>query len=129
MPWVVDASALVEVLIQSDLGKAVSQVFGEENLLAPDLINPEVLSSLRRLASVGAIGAERVSEAVADLSSAPIERVSTDTLIGEVWSLRDQLTPYDACYVALARSLGCGVVTCDKRMSRAHNLGVPIVAL
>jgi predicted nucleic acid-binding protein len=129
MPWVVDASSVVEVLLRTDLGTKVAGVLNGQDAHAPDLMNAEVLSTLRRLVAVGAMTQERAEQAVHRLSTAPIERVSTNSLIDELWSLRHSVTAYDACYVALARTLGCGIVTCDKRLSRAPNLGVPIVAL
>jgi predicted nucleic acid-binding protein len=46
-----------------------------------------------------------------------------------VWELRANVTSYDACYVALARDLGCALVTADRRVSRAPGLGVPMVTV
>ncbi len=129
MSWVVDASALVEVLLRTETGQSVAELIDEDEMHAPDIVNAEVLSTLRRLVRIGTLEPARAETAVERLSRAPVERASTDSLIADVWSLRDQLTPYDACYVALARSLGCAIVTCDHRMSRAPGLGVPIVAL
>lgn len=127
MPWVVDASAMVEILLDTDRAPRVRAIFGNEELLAPDLINAEVVSSVRRLAAVGAIAGARADAAIDDLAEAPIERVLTTSLLPEMWSLRDRLSPYDAQYVALAKAIGCAVVTTDMRMSRAHGLGVTIV--
>jgi hypothetical protein len=39
------------------------------------------------------------------------------------------LTPYDACYVTLARNLGCPLVTGDRRLARAPGLGVPLITV
>jgi predicted nucleic acid-binding protein len=44
-----------------------------------------------------------------------------------MWSLRANLSSYDACYVALARALGCSLLTVDRRMSRAPGLGVTLI--
>ncbi len=65
--------------------------------------------------------------AIDDLSRSP-ERVFTTGLLHDVWPLCDRLSAYDAQYVALARAIGCAVVTSDGRMSRAHGLGVAVVA-
>jgi predicted nucleic acid-binding protein len=127
VPWVIDASAAVEVLLDSDLAPRVRAIFGSEELVAPDLINAEIVSSLRRFVASGQVSRERADAAIEDLAQSPIERVLTTTLLTEVWSLRDRLSAYDAHYVALAQALGCGVVTTDLRMSRAHGLGVAIV--
>jgi predicted nucleic acid-binding protein len=126
VPWVIDASAAVEVLLDTDLAPRVRAIVGSEELLAPDLINAEILSSFRRLVAAGELSRERADAAIEDLAESPIERVFTTTLVPEVWSLRDRLSAYDAQYVALARAIGCGVVTTDLRMSRAHGVGVAI---
>jgi predicted nucleic acid-binding protein len=67
MPGVLDASALVELLLRSDRAPAVLQVIGNSELAAPDLVNLEVLATLRRLEWVGALPAERARQAVDDL--------------------------------------------------------------
>jgi predicted nucleic acid-binding protein len=58
-----------------------------------------------------------------------VRRFSTLALLPAVWALRANVTAYDACYVALARDLGCPLVTGDLRLSRAPKLGVPLVTV
>jgi predicted nucleic acid-binding protein len=128
MPWVIDASALIEVLLGTERGAKIASVVTDDELLAPDLINAEVVSTLRRLVAKDGLTSEEAGRAIDDLSRSPVERVFTTSLLQDVWSLRDRLSAYDAQYVALARAIGCGVVTSDGRMSRAHGLGVAIVA-
>jgi predicted nucleic acid-binding protein len=63
------------------------------------------------------------------LVDANVRRFATLALLPAVWKLRANLTPSDACYVALARDLGCARVTGDRRLSRAPKLGVPLVTV
>jgi predicted nucleic acid-binding protein len=72
-------------------------------MTAPDVINLEVLSTLRRLEWVGALPA--------------------------VWELRAKVTSYDACYVALAEALGCTLAAADLKLFRAPRLGVPLITV
>ena len=129
MPVVLDASALVELLLQSDRAPAVLQVIGSTELTAPDVINLEVLSTLRWLEWVGALPADRARQAVEDLRVAQVQRFPTLPLLPAGWELRANVTSYDACYVALAEALGCTLVTADLKLSRAPRPGVPLITI
>jgi predicted nucleic acid-binding protein len=129
MPVVVDASALVELLLQLERAPAVLQAIGDTQMVAPDVINPEVLWALRRRERLGSLRADRAGQAVEDLLDAPLHRFPTLPLLPVVWSLRAKVTSYDACYVALARELDCVLVTADRRLSWAPRLGVPLVTV
>jgi predicted nucleic acid-binding protein len=120
----IDASALVELLLQTPAGRGIARVAAGAQLVAPDIVNPEVLQSLRGLERAGKCSSERAARAVARLAHSPIARVPTTGLIGEAWSLRSNLSAYDACYVALARTLDCPLLTTDGRLHRAPSLGV-----
>lgn len=125
---VVDASVAVELLV--DLGRAAaadrlfSRVLGASgervDLWAPDLIFPETTSALRKLVLRGVIGASAGARAVRQLERLPIQATGTALLMGEAWRLRATLTPYDACYVLLARRLSAPLVTADARLVRAR---------
>jgi predicted nucleic acid-binding protein len=127
MPVVVDASALVELLLQSERAPAVLQAVGRTEMVAPDGINPEVLSALRRLERIGELSAGRARQAIDDLLDAAVRRLPTLPLLPDAWMLRANVTSYDACYVALARNLGCPLITGDLKLSRAPELGVPLI--
>lgn len=120
----IDASALVELLLRSTVGRAVARVVAGAQLIAPDVINPEVLQSLRGLERGGKLTSDRATKAVAALAQVPITRVPTTGLIADAWSLRANLSAYDACYVALARDLDCPLLTTDAPLRRAPSLGV-----
>ena len=111
MPVVIDASALVELLLQREKAPAVVQAVGDSQMVAPDVINPEVLWALRRRERNGNLRVDRARQAVEDLLDAPVRRLHTLELLATVWRLRANVTSYDACYVALARELGCALVT------------------
>jgi predicted nucleic acid-binding protein len=127
MPVVIDASALFELVVKSELAPAVAQAVGATDMVAPDVVNPEVLSILRRVERRGALTAQRAVQAVDDLMDAPVRRFSTLPLLAEAWSLRANVTAADACYVVLARILHCPLVTADRKLARAPGLGVPLV--
>lgn len=128
-PIVIDASALVELLLQTRIGAMVDQTVGEAELIAPDVVNPEVLQSLRGLERGGKLTRTRASEAVGRLTRAPITRVPTVGLMREAWSVRSNLSAYDACYVALARAFDCPLLTIDKPLTRAPDLGIALIVI
>lgn len=90
-----------------------------QRLAAPELIDPEVLSVLRRLVTTNTISTARSARAVADLADVRIQRVSHRPLIGRCWELRNNLTPYDAAYAALAEALNAPLLTADAALARA----------
>jgi predicted nucleic acid-binding protein len=130
MPVVIDSSALVELVIKSERASAVAQAVGATDMVAPDVVNPEVLAALRRLERTGELTTQRAVQALDDLMDAPVRRFSTLPLLAEAWTLRANVTAADALYVVLARLLGCPLVTADRKLSRAPNhLGVPMLTV
>jgi predicted nucleic acid-binding protein len=88
-------------------------------LSAPELIDLEVLSVYRRLTSAGRMAPRRASSAVRDLFELPLQRAPHAPLLDRCWELRENLTIYDAAYVALAERLEALLVTSDTRLARA----------
>ena len=129
MPVVIDSSALVELVIKSERASAVTQAVGATDMVAPDVVNPEVLAALRRLERTGELTTQRAVEALDDLMDAPVRRFSTLPLLAEAWTLRANVSAADALYVVLARVLGCPLVTADRKLSRAPDLGVPMLTV
>jgi predicted nucleic acid-binding protein len=117
---VVDASVLVTALADDggDGDLARGRLIGEQ-LAAPELIDLEVLSALRRLTLAGQLPERRSSLALADLMDLPIRRASHIPLLRRCWELRANLTVYDAAYVALAEALEVVLLTADERLVRA----------
>lgn len=124
---VVDASALGEILRGSPQGHAVAVRLRGKPLAAPELVDAEVLSALRRVASAGVMTEDRAAAAVRALIGAPIRRYRHRPLVRRAWELRGQVTPYDALYVTLAEALGVPLVTCDGRLARAEGHGAEIL--
>lgn len=126
---VIDASALAEVVVRSERAGQVEALFGEQRLIAPDLINCEVLSVLRGWLARSLIDSPSAARAVRNLTTAPIRRFATTPLVDEMWAARHNLTPYDAAHVVLARRTGAALLTLDKRLIRAPALGIPLLTI
>jgi predicted nucleic acid-binding protein len=127
---VIDASALLELLLLTPTGLDVAaRVFGTEAPLhAPELVDLEVAQVLRRYRRDGELSTERASQALEDLADLHLDRHSHLPLLARVWELRDNMTAYDAAYVALAELLEAPLLTCDARLSRApHGAKVEVV--
>jgi predicted nucleic acid-binding protein len=124
---VIDASAVVELLLDGDRADAVGRAIEDAGLAAPDAINPEVLQALRGHERCGEVRKRRAEEMLADFLTMPIARMATGGFIADAWALRHNLSAYDACYVALARRLGVPLITGDHRIARAPNLGIPLI--
>jgi predicted nucleic acid-binding protein len=126
---VIDASALLEVLLRTPSAQAVEARLFEEprqTLHAPHLIDVEVAQVLRRYAAMGEIDDRRGTEALADLADFPIRRYPHDVLLTRVWTLRNNFTAYDAVYVALAEALNARLLTRDQRLAAAVRRHVDI---
>ena len=117
---VVDAGVLTVALVDDgvDGDRARSRLRGER-LAAPELVDLEVLSVLRGLVRSGQVLPRRASLAIDDLQAMPIERAPHHRLLEGCWELRDNITSYDAAYVALAEALEVPLVTGDARLARS----------
>lgn len=127
---VVDASVLVTGL--ADDGPDGDRVRGRlrgEHLVAPHLVDLEVLSAWRRLFARGALDERRVALARGDLAALRMERVGHEPLVDRCWELRDTLTVYDAVYVALAELLDASLLTADRRLSAAPGVACRVEVL
>ena len=126
MILVVDASAAVEYLLQTRLGLRVAGILEGARIAAPELLDAEVLSVLRREVVAGRLRERRAGEAAADLREWGVERVAHRPLLEEAWSLRGHVTAYDALYVALARARRAALITADGPLSHAPGIGVTV---
>jgi predicted nucleic acid-binding protein len=117
---VVDASVLATSLGDDgpDGDRARARLRGER-LTAPELVDLEVASVWRRQVSAGAMDERRAVLALADLGTLPLRRTPHRPLLARCWELRDNLTIYDAAYVAVAEALGVPLLTGDARLARA----------
>ena len=118
-PYVIDASATVEYLLESDVGLQVAALIAGARLVAPEMLDAEVLSALRRGVQAQEISETRALEALARLEDLPVERVSHRTFTRAAWALRHNVSAYDALYVAIARERGATLLTFDGPLTRA----------
>jgi predicted nucleic acid-binding protein len=121
---VVDASAVLELLLRRPIAATldVYVVDHGRDLHAPHLLDVEVLSALRRLVASGDASPARADEAVTDLLDMSIERYPHDLLVRRAWQLRENVSAYDAVYLALTEALsesGARLLTTDARLARA----------
>jgi predicted nucleic acid-binding protein len=127
---VVDASVLVVALGDDGAdGDRARERLRDEELAAPELIDLEVVSVLRRQLSAGALDARRAQFVVDDLCDLPMQRAPHRPLLPRCWELRDNLTAYDASYVALAEALDSVLLTADTRLANAPGVTCPIEVL
>lgn len=120
MTRVVDASVVVSALVGID-GRADwagEQLIGE-SLVAPHLLPAEVTHWLRRNVARKEIPRELAALVLDDLADLPIAYFAAEPLLTRIWALRDNLTPYDAWYVALAESFDAPLATLDLRLASA----------
>jgi len=117
---VVDASILAVALADDGLDGDVARTrLRGETLAAPELVDLEVASVLRRQNRAGLLDDRRAQLALTDLAALPMHRASHVALLPRCWGLRDNLTTYDAAYVALAEVLDAVLLTGDRRLAQA----------
>jgi predicted nucleic acid-binding protein len=117
---VTDAGVLIAIFVDDGTWGDIARArIRNEDLAAPEVIDLEVTSALRGLLRAGKVDELRARLALADLRRLPLRRASHQGLVSRCWELRDNFTPYDASYIALAEMLGATLVTTDARMSRA----------
>ena len=118
-PYVIDSSATVEYLLDTDVGLQVAELIDGAHLIAPEMLDAEVLSALRRLVQQGHVSETAALESLSKLNDLPIERVSHRTLTRAAWELRHNVSAYDALYVAIAQERGATLLTFDGPLTRA----------
>lgn len=123
---VVDASAALSALLNAG---AARRTLANQQLHAPHLIDSEVASGLRRRVASRQLSAEAGWAALDTLRRLGMTRYPGFTLVDRVWELRDNLSAYDACYVALAELLDCDLLTADARLSRAPGVRCAITVV
>jgi predicted nucleic acid-binding protein len=117
---VVDAALVVAALVDSGpAGVWAEGVLASDDLAAPHLMPAEVANILLRSGAAGDISPDTASLEHADLLDLRVELFPYAPFAPRVWELRDNVTAYDAWYVALAEALGANLATLDGRLSRA----------
>jgi predicted nucleic acid-binding protein len=125
---VVDASAIVETLLGTDLGISVRRRMRGHQLHAPAHLDAEVLSALGRLHRAGELPSRNVDVALGELAAAPIQRHPLASLLAGAWRRRENQRLVDALYSELSASLGgAGLLTADARFARTES-GAELIA-
>jgi predicted nucleic acid-binding protein len=114
---VLDASVAVAALTEPG-SPAAELLSGDDAAFhVPSIFDAEVLSALRGLVRGGKFDRAAAADLVADLITLPVDRWHMPPLLPRMWELRENLTPYDAAYVALAEVTGAVLVTGDERIA------------
>jgi len=117
---VVDSSAVLEALAARDPAAGLVERLAEDgDLHGPHLIDTETLHALRRMVRREQLSAERAHDARTDFAELTLVRYPHEPLNDRVWELRENLTAYDATFVALAEALDVPLITCDARLAAA----------
>lgn len=122
---VIDASVLATFYAAEDPRRqhAVTRLAAGHTMFTPAHLDAEVVSALRRIAHRSPALAEAVPGALRHLAGLPIRRMPIAPLLDRIWELRDNVTPYDAAYVALAEQLDSTLITCDAKLAAASGPG------
>lgn len=127
---VLDTSAAVDWLLQTPAGQRIEQriYVHPETLHSVHLIDVEFVQVLRRLVREGALTPKRAEEAIDDMAALRITRYAPVLLVERIWRLRQNLSAYDAAYVALAEKLQAPLITRDQRIRAApgHTAAVEV---
>lgn len=118
---VLDASAAIHLVLNSSVGTRVAERIADpgESLHAPHLVDLEVAQVLRRYVHNKELSVQRAETALQDFVDLDLSRYDHHSLLDRIWQVRDNLTAYDAAYVALAEALDAVLLTADARMARA----------
>jgi predicted nucleic acid-binding protein len=120
---VVDSSVLVAALLDSgQQGAWAEQILARGPLYAPELARAEATNIFRRLERAKLITTPEANAAHDDLMQLDMELYSFDPFAERIWELRDNLTSYDAWYVALAEALKLPLATLDRPLSRVKKV-------
>ncbi|MGH2540322.1 MAG: type II toxin-antitoxin system VapC family toxin [Actinomycetota bacterium] len=127
---VVDASCLYEVVADAvDAEHVRTRLALDPDHAAPQVIDVEVLSVIRRDHLLGRLDATAARQAVEDLHDWPGERYGHRGLLERAWELRDNVRAWAAMYVALAEALDATLLTLDRRLLRVRGSACPVEVL
>ena len=116
---VVDASAALSALLRG--GQARGELAGQQ-VHVPHLVDSEIAGGLRRRVAAGQVSAGQGWHMLRVWQRLGMTRYPVFALLARVWELRENVSAYDASYVALAESLGCSLLTADARLARAPGM-------
>jgi predicted nucleic acid-binding protein len=123
---VFDASAALTALLNDGQAR---QLLGSERVHAPHLIDSEIARGLRRQVQKKRIASADAWNALDTWRHLVVTRYPVYGLFERIWDMRDNVSAYDASYIALAENLNCAVLTADGRLSRAAGVRCPITVV
>lgn len=125
---VLDASGAIEFLLNTAAGKRLGARLADETVVVhvPHLIDLEIAQVLRRYARHGALSARTGVLALDRWRSLDVQRYSHEPFLDRIWQLRDNVTAYDAVYVALAQALPAVLFTGDRKLAGTPGVNVAI---
>lgn len=123
---VVDASAALSALLNDGPAR---KVLAAQQLHVPHLIDSEVANALRRRVAAQQITADAGWAALDVFRHLGMTRYPVFSFLDRVWELRDNLSAYDASYIAVAELLECDLLTADARLSRAPGIRCPVTVV
>jgi predicted nucleic acid-binding protein len=123
---VLDASAAIFALANDGEARRIVEA---ETVVVPHLADSEVANPLRTQVLRGRIQPGEAEAALGRWARLGLRRFGVSDLLGRIWELRENLTAYDATYVALAEALACSLVTGDARLARAPGLFCPLTVV
>jgi predicted nucleic acid-binding protein len=124
---VLDASAAVDLLLRTSHDKQLRQAIDGQEIIAPELIDAEVLSALARHERAGTVDRARADRAVESFRDLPFTRVSHALLTDAAWHYRHRVRTADGFYLACSALTGAHLLTTDGRLARAPLPGVSIL--
>lgn len=127
---VLDASVVTDaVAVSGVVGEHARQLLAEESWLhAPAVLTVEVTSALRAMVLRSLLDQADALEAAGRVARVRTRRYAFEPFLVRAWELRENVTPYDAWYVALAEALGAPLVTSDDRLRRARGPRCPVLS-
>jgi predicted nucleic acid-binding protein len=124
--YVIDASVATEYLLRTSIGVKVADLLERALLVAPELIDVEVLSVLRRAVMQEKLQEQRALIALEDLMDWQFDRIPHATLLKQAWQYRHNVSAYDAFYVTVAHFFDAPLLTADGPLSRTPALGIVV---
>ena len=129
---VLDASALLEIPVADSARHPCrgASVSGWRRVPFAHFADVEVAQGLRRLVRTGEVSRDRAADAIADLTDFDLHRHPHLDFLNRAWKLRENVTAYDAMYIALSEALDAPIVTCDAPLGRApgHRTHIEVIA-